>query len=392
MPRLVDDPEPIGRRHGPVDAPAPRGPLRRPSARVLAALAALALLVVACGGAGAPSTSQPPAADGAPPADAPATTAADAPPASPPAEDPEVIAGREALRDLLALAPAVTTSIGSPADGELRGGVALPLRGPGYRFQPGKRDQARYGTVEIVQALVRAAAAVDRLHPGSLATIGEIGFAEGGPLTGHGSHQAGRDVDVLFYLLDADGAPFPAKAIPLDPAGEGTEYGDLQDPADDRPVKIDLPRTWAFVQALLEAAGDDVQRIFVVEHVRTLLLAEAARAGAPAAIIERFAEVTCQPGFPHDDHLHIRFFCAADDIPAGCTELDPIYPWQRDRLAALGAAPAKAKARRKGTRPKLTTHEEARAKAGPMHQDVIDFLDRRRAWTRQPHPGRPYCR
>ncbi|HRI11334.1 MAG TPA: penicillin-insensitive murein endopeptidase, partial [Nannocystaceae bacterium] len=305
---------------------------------------------------------------------------------------PEVVAERQALRDLLALAPAVTTSTGSPADGELRGGVAPPPRGPGFRFQPGKRDLARYGTVELVQALVRAAAAVDRLHPGAPATIGEIGFAEGGPLTGHGSHQAGRDVDVLFFLLDADGAPFPAKAIPLDPAGEGTEYGDLQDPADDRPVKIDLPRTWAFVQALLEAAGDDVQRIFVVEHVRTLLLAEAARAGAPAAIVARFAEVTCQPGFPHDDHLHIRFFCAADDIAAGCTELDPIYPWQRDRLAALGAAPATAKPRRKGSRPKLTTHEEARAKAGPMHQDVIDFLDRRRAWTRQPHPGRPYCR
>jgi penicillin-insensitive murein endopeptidase len=314
-------------------------------------------------------------------------------PQEPPQKTPEEREAHEQRREieaLLALGPEATASIGSPADGQLRGGVALPLRGPGFRFQPGKNG--RHGAVELVTALLRAAAAVEAAHPGGLATIGELSLPEGGPIAGHGSHQAGRDVDVLFYLLGADGAPIPSKAIPLDPAGQGADYGDLLDPTDDQPVRIDLVRTWAFVEALLQAAGDDLQRIFVVEHIRGLLLAEAERAGAAPELRERFAAVTCQPGFPHDDHLHIRFFCAADDIAAGCTELDPIYPWQHERLAALGLAPVKAAARRAAARPKLTTHEEARAKAGPMHQDVIDFLDRRRAWIRQPHPRRPYCR
>jgi penicillin-insensitive murein endopeptidase len=371
-----------------------------------ALLAALSLIAAGgCGGAevpqgeAAPPRAEPPAASASAAeagdetdnsGDPPTTTsaAADEPGADAPAQlelDP-------GAADPRTLGADATASIGSPADGSLRGGIRLPRRGPGYVFSPSKRDEARYGTIEMVQAIVAAAAAVERDLPGSQAVLGELSLAEGGPLSGHGSHQAGRDVDVLFYLHDADGEPFAAKPIPLDPSGEGTEYGDLGDPSDDRPVKIDLPRTWRFVQALLEFEGAAVQRIFLVEHLRGLLLEEAKRAGAAQATIDLFADVTCQPGFPHDDHLHIRFFCAADDIDAGCTDMAPIYPWQIERLKAAGREPKKAGPRSKGSRPKLTSHKEARAKAGPMHEDVTAFLDRRSAWVKKPHPGRKYCR
>lgn len=362
-------------------------------------LALLALLVAgspACGG----SQSAPPAPNA--PAASPqrAEDAGDHPadlegaetPAAPEPAPPPALELDPGDADPRTLGPEATTSVGSAIDGELPGGIRLPRRGPGYRFNPAKRDEARHGTVEMIAAILHAAATVDRELPGGEATIGELSLPTGGPISGHGSHQAGRDVDVLFYTLGADGQPRAAKAIPLDPAGEGTDYGDLADPADDVPVKIDVPRTWRFVQALIEHEGSEVQRIFVVEHVRALLLAEAARVKAPQATIDRFADVTCQPGFPHDDHLHIRFFCSADDIDAGCTETDPIYPWQRELMRAQGRAPVKAKPRKKGSRPKLTSHAEARAKAGAMHEDVVAFLDRRQAWVKQPHPGRTYCR
>jgi len=285
-----------------------------------------------------------------------------------------------------------TTSIGSASNGSLEGGVRLPRSGPGFRYNPKKRDEARHGVVELIDTLIAASAIVDRELPGSVALIGELSLASGGPISGHGSHHAGRDVDVLFYLLDANGEPFESMAIPLDPSGAGTEYGDLEDPSDDRPVSLDLARTWRFVQAMIEHEGAAVQRIFVAEHLRTLLLEEAARAGAPASTIELFGALACQPGFPHDDHLHIRVFCSPDDIDRGCTDTAPIYPWQRKALAASGRSPKKPGPRKKGARPKLTSHAAARAKAGPMHKDVVDFLDRRRAWVKKPHPGRKYCR
>ncbi|MEZ4384510.1 MAG: penicillin-insensitive murein endopeptidase [Nannocystaceae bacterium] len=374
------------------------------SRRPPALLAALSLAALACGGAevshggAAPPNAAPaPAAadaagDAAGPDDADPPTTTSAAAEEPGADAPAPLELDPGAADPRTLDAAATTSIGSAVDGSLRGALRLPRRGPGYVFNPSKRDEARHGTVEMIQALLAAAAAVERDLPGSQAVLGELSLPEGGPISGHGSHQAGRDVDVLFFLLGADGEPFASKPIPLDPSGAGTEYGDLGDASDDRPVTIDLPRTWRFVQGLLEFEGAAVQRIFLVEHLRGLLLEEAARQGAPQATIDLFADVTCQPGFPHDDHLHIRFFCSPDDIDAGCADMAPIYPWHLARLKAAGRAPAKAKPRSKGSRPKLTSHKEARAKAGPMHEDVTAFLDRRAAWVKQPHPGRKYCR
>lgn len=299
--------------------------------------------------------------------------------------------------DPLAAEPSRSTSIGSPTAGRLTGGLALPLRAPGLLFLPSKDPDSRYGTVELVQGLVRAAAAVESANPGAPVTVGDLARAHGGEISGHASHRSGRDVDVLFYLQHEDGRPFvPSKFIPLDPRGHGTDYGDLADPADDVPVVLDVARTWQLVAALLGDESMAVQKILIVEHLRTLLLEQADRVAAPEAIVRRFSEVTCQPRFPHDDHMHMRVFCSAQDIEAGCEDTRPIFPWRRKALAAHGVAPVlagnKPKARSKTPRTKLKTIEQARAEAGPMHEDVIEFLDRRQAWARKPHPGRRWCR
>ena len=42
---------------------------------------------------------------------------------------------------------------------------------------------------------------------------------------------------------------------------------------------------------------------------------------------------------PHDDHMHIRVFCTAEDVSAGCEDTHPIYPRHRARLADAGVEP-----------------------------------------------------
>jgi penicillin-insensitive murein DD-endopeptidase len=300
--------------------------------------------------------------------------------------------------DLLTLSGARSTSIGSCTTGRLEGSVALPLQASGLLFHPAKDPGSRFGTVELVQGLVRAAAAVERASPGAPLTVGDLAREGGGEISGHGSHRSGRDVDLLFYLRREDGEPFvPAKAIPLDPEGRGTDYGDLADPADDVPVRIDVTRTWGFVAALLADEAAAVQRIFIVEHLRSRLLEEARRVAAPAAVVKRFAEVTCQPRFPHDDHMHIRVFCSAEDVAAGCVDGPPLYPWRTDALAAAGVKPVLGgrddddAPKPKAPRPKLRSLAQARAEAGPMHEDVVAFLDRRDGWAKRPRPGRRWC-
>jgi penicillin-insensitive murein endopeptidase len=359
-------------------------------AQRLAVLVVLA--AVACDRSEAPTSAPPP--DDSKTADA--TPAGEPPAKIEPPPPPEIPGGGP---DPLTLDPSYSTSKGSPNEGSLEGGVPLPLHGPGYRFTPRKKVERRHGTVEIVAALVRAAMHVDatmpKTEPPSILTFGDIGMPDGGEIAGHGSHRAGRDADVMFYLQLEDGTPFEGKAIPLDPEGKGTDYKDLVDPADDVPVKIDLPRTWAFVAALLADEGVQIQQIYVVEHIRSMLLAHAKATKADPAIMSRFGDVTCQPRFPHDDHMHIRVFCTAQDIAAGCNDVAPIYPWQRALLKSQGAAPV-APGKRKTARPKLTSVEEAEEKAkaavGTMDPAVTEFLARRKAWAKPAHPGRKYCK
>lgn len=305
------------------------------------------------------------------------------------------------LEALFALDGSRSTSFGGPNDGRLEGAVPLPLEGPGFVSNPRRPNPGGYfGTVEMVQQLVRAAGVVHAELGGTMA-FNDLSLEEGGPIPHHGSHTGGRDVDALFFYTDPAGNPVPSKGIPIDPRGRGWDFGDLGDPADDIPVRLDVPRTWKFVEALVTDEHSTVQRIFVVEHVREMLLAHARRAHAPRAAIERFDEMTCQPGVPHDDHLHVRFFCTPEDIGAGqCADMYPIYPWWRRRLREADVAPIPATNGRRSRQERraraqaapTVSRAEARESAGPMHARVRQFLEEREAWSERPHPGRPYCR
>jgi penicillin-insensitive murein endopeptidase len=315
-----------------------------------------------------------------------------------PAARPPFDAGElQTIDAILALGGDASTSIGGPNTGHVLGSVALPMRGPGFRFGPLRDPIARFGTVETVQSLMRAAAMVERSHPGSELTINDLGLASGGPIPHHGSHRAGRDVDVLFFVLDAAGAPRSAVGAPIEPDGTGTDYRDLAVAEDDVTIRLDVPRSWAFVEATLRDDAAVVQRIFLVEHVRTMLLEHAQSIHADAAIVQRFADVTCQPEYPHDDHFHYRYFCTPEDVRGGCTDSAPIYPWHREALERVGLAPVMQRRRAEPSETpapaaRVTTEAQARAAAGAMHPDVTAFLARRDRWRRQPHPGRTYCR
>jgi len=286
--------------------------------------------------------------------------------------------------------PSQSTSIGAPNNGSLRGAFALPDHGLGFRHNPRRPENAVFATAETLNALTRAAALVAHDLPGGEVTINDLGYEHGGPIEHHGSHQAGRDVDVLFYLLDTAGQPMPGVGAPLDPEGRGTDFADLSDPADDVQIELDRPRTWHYVAALLEDPDAHLQRIFLAEHLRTMLLEQGRREGARPETLARFAAETCQPSYPHDDHFHFRFSCSAEDIPRGCRDSRPLYDWRRDELDEADVRPRLSSG--PGRRAEVTTASQAEQRAGPLAPEVHAFLERRRAWMTQPHPGREHCR
>lgn len=294
--------------------------------------------------------------------------------------------------DPMELPASRSTSVGGPNDGGVVGAVGMPLVGPGFRFNPRRPLGARFGTVELVQSLMRAAAAVEREMPGSELWINDLGLQEGGPIRGHGSHQAGRDVDTLFFYLDDERQPIESVAVPVDPRGVGWDFKDLEDPDDDVRMRLDLPRTWRFAQAMIEDDRISINRIFLAEHVRTLLLEQARRARAPRETVRKFESLTCQPSHPHDDHFHFRLFCTAEDIAGGCRDTGPIYYWHRQAMREAGAEIVRAGPRRRRPAATTTSAAQAREAAGPMHWRVQRFLAQRAEWEDPPRTGRPYCR
>lgn len=207
------------------------------------------------------------------------------------------------------------TSVGAPRDGRIAGGgVELPTRGPGYHFRTHHQrnnPSAHYGTPPLVGALQRAAAAVAGRWPGSDVAIEDLSFENGGRIRGHGSHRTGRDVDVTYYAMRADGSR-------IDPTESRwfLRNGRARGHADER---LDAERTWAFLRALLEDDAIRVQYVFMHRALQRRILA-VARAPARA----RFADVMRTPRGrnvdPHADHFHVRIECPEADVAFGCRD------------------------------------------------------------------------
>ncbi|MCC6624429.1 MAG: penicillin-insensitive murein endopeptidase [Deltaproteobacteria bacterium] len=218
------------------------------------------------------------------------------------------------------LAPDESLSIGTTRGGYVVGARRLEP-GPGLALRDSAVTRgALWGTATFVEAIARAARHVAQRFPGSVLFVGDLGLEHGGAIPPHRSHASGRDVDLTFYVTDADGRPADGPAMTRVDA-EGRVAGGGK--------RFDAARNWALVEALLRDPAIQIQWIFVAAHLEPLLLAAAAEAGAPPALVERAARVMQQPGdsSPHADHFHVRVYCTEPERLQGCLDAAPVHPW-----------------------------------------------------------------
>jgi len=195
---------------------------------------------------------------------------------------------------------------------------------------PARRGTA-CGTDELVEALVKASRDVAKASPGAVLTAGNIGRAGGGDIIWSISHNSGRDVDIGFYLRGPNGDQhLPPALIHVDATGSGT-CGDL-------PVRFDVRRNWLLVKSLLSNPKVEVQWLFVSAGLKRLLLDHAKKKREPKSLIERADQVMARPrGLSHDDHFHMRLYCAPDDLYEGCQDRGTNRPWFVDRTGRIDA-------------------------------------------------------
>jgi LysM repeat protein len=186
--------------------------------------------------------------------------------------------------DLASLGP---MSVGLASAGALVNAVEMPRSERWSAVDPGHA----WGTRETIDYLTRAIDAVHERWPGSPKMfIGHISARNGGHLSPHLSHQAGRDVDVSYYL---DGkAPWYARATDKN---------------------LDRPRTWTFVRTLI--TDTDAELILIDSSVQRLLKDYAASIGEPQEWLDEVFQVGGKGSRPlirhakgHATHIHVRFY------------------------------------------------------------------------------------
>lgn len=235
-----------------------------------------------------------------------------------------------------AIAPNLQGSIGLPHAGFLAGGRELPAEGRGFRWK--SKDDHHWGVPRLVSLIEEAAGKVDESRPGSKPLhVGDLSARGGGALMPkHRSHRSGRDVDLLFYVTTLEGVPAPNDGfVKIGADGLGVSGAG-------RFVRFDVDRQWILVRSLVASKQAHVQWIFISRVLEALLVERAMALGEPTDLVQKAQTVMQQPGdsLPHDDHIHLRIACEAEDYAHGCEGGGPSWAWL-PRPAKKVEAPAR---------------------------------------------------
>jgi penicillin-insensitive murein endopeptidase len=210
-----------------------------------------------------------------------------------------------------------------PQQGVLTEATLLPADAQGIKWL--RPNDRHWGAPRFVAALERAAQAVERERPGPPLVVGDLSVRHGGQLTQHMSHRTGHDVDLLLYVQTLSGAPVRSPGFVRFDA-DGLAW----DEAHERYLRFDVARTWLLVKSLAQDDDARVEWIFLSRPLQAMLVEWAVARGEPTDAILRAERLMLQPGPPaeaHDDHLHVRVDCDADEIARGCERTGPRREW-----------------------------------------------------------------
>lgn len=193
-------------------------------------------------------------------------------------------------------------SVGRPQRGKLVTAARLPADSAYVR----RRPERAYGAQHVVDHVRRTIATVRSKHKGlHRLAIGDISAKGGGRISGHASHQSGRDVDLGLYFRRV-------------PTGYPKEFVRAKD------GRLHEAATWALVYELYEASKlpGGPERVFLDYGVQGQLYEHAAKHGVSKRVLRKIFQypsgkwtrerfVAHEP--KHDDHLHVRFSCPPRD-------------------------------------------------------------------------------
>ncbi|MCP4445389.1 MAG: hypothetical protein GY811_08600 [Myxococcales bacterium] len=213
-------------------------------------------------------------------------------------------------------------SCGSTNRGALSDAAMLPTRGHGFVMaEPWRSRGTRFGTLELVKLIAQSSSDVAFQYKDSQLSVADMSHEHGGPLAMHRSHQNGRDVDLIYYAMDAEGRPFYPDSHMAYYSREGqATYAKSPRFVKDIPERyFDLKRNWALVRAMMTSENANVEHIFVSPRVKRWLLTYAREVKESASILKMATHILHAPRDVkgHNDHMHVRIGCSEEDVDAG---------------------------------------------------------------------------
>lgn len=188
-------------------------------------------------------------------------------------------------------------SVGRANGGRLVNGEQLPPH-RAYRI---RRERVSWGTNETIGYMLEAFDHMRDTHPrASRVMVHDLSDEDGGDLSGHRSHQSGRDADIGLYQTRCSDGVCPFARV--------------------RPANLDVERQWALLEYWLRRG--QVEYIFLDYALQEPLYEHARAEGAtreqlrdwfqyPAGRRTARGLIRHEPN--HDDHIHVRFSCSGDD-------------------------------------------------------------------------------
>jgi penicillin-insensitive murein endopeptidase len=191
-----------------------------------------------------------------------------------------------------------STCYGTPENGRLENGVALPRTGPNFRTYStlGSLLGRTHVHEKVAELVLAAYARLQKTHPESIFVFGETSWPSGGRLRPHRTHQNGTSVDFMVPVRDRERRPVPLPSSPFEKFGYALEFDPDGRTGD---LTIDFAALSAHLDALHSEArgrGVSVRRVILAPELQRHL-----KLTTPIPFTTR------KPWIRHDEHYHVDF-------------------------------------------------------------------------------------
>jgi penicillin-insensitive murein endopeptidase len=199
-----------------------------------------------------------------------------------------------------------STCYGTVGNGRLSDGVQLPPRGDNFVAYSslGVELGRTYVHHLVRRAVLDAYANVEKTMPDKTYVYGESGFAHGGQIRPHRTHQAGLSVDFMVPVLNDANRSVSLPSTPSNEFGYGLEFDDQgRVPG----FRIDFEAMAEHLYQISVAAhqhGIAIERVIFDRGLLDKLLSSTQRGAELRRTIPFMQE---RPWIQHDEHYHIDF-------------------------------------------------------------------------------------